>query len=350
MVIYMNLWRRLSLRTQILIFFVATTLITIVLTGIAMFYSIGSIFEIEEVNKVVMENDVILMLWIVGSILLVVTISAGTYFANNITTPLKKLEKSMDSLENYKNNIGDFQNLDGNLEIESLSSHFIDMTKNINRLMNENSEKEKALRISELKTLHSQINPHFIYNTIDTIVWLAEFGNNEKVVDVSKAMAKFFRLSLRGGSEFTTVRDELEHVRQYLYIQKERYQEKLDYEINFEEEILDVNIPKIILQPLVENSIYHGIRRKKGNGRIVINANKDGDKLILSVSDNGNGFDSSVLVKRSEELRLGGVGLNNIDERIKLYYGDGFGIKIDNSLNEGAKVEIILGNFIYQKF
>jgi two-component system sensor histidine kinase YesM len=214
------------------------------------------------------------------------------------------------------------------------------MLQKIGILMNEIKEKEESIRASELKVLHSQINPHFIYNTLDTIVWMAEMGNAEKVVDISKAMASFFRLSLRGGSELTTIREELNHVRQYLIIQKERYMDKLSFEIIMDDEIADISIPKIILQPLAENAIYHGIRFLTGNGMIKIKAEKIKNEIILTVEDNGVGFDIGKPYKKENSSRLGGVGLQNVDERIHLYYGQGSGLDIFSEIGIGTKVTV----------
>jgi two-component system, sensor histidine kinase YesM len=291
-----------------------------------------------------MQNDIVLALFIMGSILLIITLYGSVIFAASVSKPIRQLEKIMKEVENGRFDL-DFHIL-GSAEVQHLSQHFKSMVRQIQKLMDEIKTKEKTLRISELKTLHSQINPHFLYNTLDTIVWLAELGSYEQVVSVSKAMANFFRLSLRGGSEFTTVREELEHVRQYLVIEKERYQDKLSYEIFADESLYEINIPKIILQPIVENAIDHGIRKLPNNGMIRIEALKTDTGIQFYVEDNGVGFDSAVPIKREESKRLGGVGLQNVDERIKLYYGQSFGIKIESFLGKGTKIVIELGTTI----
>lgn len=352
-----KIWKKLTLKNQILIFFAIAVVIIVFFVGLTLFYSIAGIFENESVKKVIMEKDVVLMLWIISSVLIVIAFVGGSFFANSITRPLKKLETTMSHFD--ENTLNNSILIEGSYEINELSNHFQKMIGSINLLMDENHKKEKELRLSELKTLHSQINPHFIYNTLDTIIWLSELGDTEKVVLVTKAMARFFRLSLRGGSEFTTIREELEHVKQYLLIQKQRYQEKLEYEIDYEEDILDIEIPKIILQPLVENSIYHGIRNIQKGGVIKISAKTssvsistlsekiNNIKIIeLTVKDNGKGFDTSVEMKKANEVRLGGVGLLNVDKRIKLYYGDEFGLKVESAPNKGSLVTIILSNVL----
>jgi len=211
----------------------------------------------------------------------------------------------------------------------------------IRSLLAEIMEKEKFLRSYELRALHSQINPHFLYNTLDTIVWMAEFKDSEKVIAITKALAKFFRLSLGDGAETTSVGDEIDHVRQYLFIQKERYENKLDYEIEVNESILDAVIPKIILQPIVENAIYHGIRPLKSGGMVKIEAYPNNEDVIFKISDNGIGFDTAKLPEfKHNGLRLGGVGFNNVDKRVRLYYGEGYGLSLISYPGEGTEVMI----------
>lgn len=260
-----------------------------------------------------MQRDMVVALWILGGLILAAAFAASSLFAGRVSNPV--------------------------------------MAK-INSLMDEVREKEKSLRISELKTLYNQINPHFIYNTLDTIVWLAEFGHTERVVAVSKAMARFFRLSLRGGSELTTVREELDHARQYLLIQKERYQDKLNYEITADESMMDLSIPKILLQPVIENAINHGIRKIPGDGLVRIRAFHGKDSLIFTVEDNGPGFTDTDAVKQESPRGLGGssgVGLKNVAERIALYYGPEYGLSFENRPDGGARVTLKLGAVLKEK-
>lgn len=180
-------------------------------------------------------------------------------------------------------------------EVKSLALHYNQMLSKIRMLMSDVSKQEKAIKAYELNVLHSQINPHFLYNTLDTIVWMAEFGNSDKVVEVTKSLARFFRLSLSGGSEVTTISAEVDHARQYLFIQKERYKDKLTYHIEFDDSLAEIKIPKIILQPIVENAIYHGIRNKDGGGEITIKVTEHDDDIVFYIKDNGVGFDISKL-------------------------------------------------------
>ena len=256
-----------------------------------------------------MQRDIVLAIWLLGFTLLVLSLAASSWLATRIARPVEALVR----------------------------------------------KQERDIRAQELRVLNGQINPHFLYNTLDTIVWLSETGKNDRVVDVSKAMARFYRLSLRGGSERTTVREELDHVRQYLLIQKERYGDTLEFSIQTDETVLDATIPKILLQPLVENAIYHGIRKNANGGKIVVEARRvregasqEGTRaaagdILLSVTDNGPGFDASVPVVRDDlSPRLSGIGLHNIDERLRLVYGGQTSLHIDTAEGKGTRVTVCL--------
>lgn len=274
-----------------------------------------------------------------GGLLFCAVLLSGLLFTRRLSTPMNDLEHGMSEIEKLaeislrKNSF---------YEVELLTENYNRMVRRIRELMTDISEKEKNLRHAELSALISQINPHFLYNTLDTIIWMAEFNDSTKVIALTKSLAAFFRLSLNGGRELVTVADELEHVRQYLYIQKERYEEKLNYKINVDEDLLDYTVPKIILQPIVENSIYHGIKPLEGPGWITVDAKEENEYLVFIITDNGVGFDPSVSADRVSS-RLGSVGLSNVDERLKLYYGGNCGVKIQSAPGEGCTVRLLLG-------
>ena len=237
--------------------------------------------------------------------------------------PLINLEKHMQESETT---LSEFQlKEDTGYEINNLIEHFNAMIRKI-----------KYLREYEIKALHSQINPHFLYNTLDTIIWMAEFKDEKKVIAITKALANFFRISLSNGNEMILLKDEIKHVQEYLFIQKQRYEDKLSYFFNVDETLLSAEVPKIIIQPVVENSIYHGIKNIPGNGLIEIDVYKKDDSINISVKDNGIGFKKSKNFKKS---KIGGVGIQNVDKRIKFYYGKKYGIFISKP-NEGAEVII----------
>ena len=246
-----------------------------------------------------------------------------------ITKILKPLIKLENHMQKFENNLSEF-NLSEKTgyEIQNLVEHFNIMVKKI-----------KYLREYEIKALHSQINPHFLYNTLDTIIWMAEFEDNEKVINITKSLANFFRLSLSNGHEKTPLKDEIMHTKEYLFIQKQRYEDKLSYFFNIEDEsLLSIEVPKIIIQPIVENSIYHGIKNLSGNGIITIDVYRKNSTINISVKDNGIGFEKAKQFKKS---KTGGVGTQNVDKRIKFYYGKNYGVFINkDNKTEGAEVII----------
>ena len=209
-------------------------------------------------------------------------------------------------------------------------------------------EEQKQLRKAEFELLQAQINPHFLYNTLDAIVWSAEAGNQKQVVSMVGSLSEFFRASLNKGKEIVTIREELQHVTSYLEIQQVRYQDILTYEINVARDIFDYSIPKITIQPLVENALYHGIKNRRGGGKITITGMESKDELIIQVSDDGAGMDE----KRLEEVRRGIVrneadntviyGLYNVNQRIRLNFGDEYGLTIGSVLGKGTNVVIHL--------
>ena len=298
---------------------------------------VSTLSELAKIKRNLIETIIF-----VGIFLMVIIIYSGIYFANRITRPIAMLEKSMQGVEDGLYKIETSEN--AAQEVQNLSINFNNMIEKIKKLMNEIKENEEHLRKSEINALHSQINPHFLYNTLDSIVWMAELNEGEKVVDMTKALAQFFRLSLNAGSDITTVAKEFLHVKQYLYIQKIRYSNKLHYELNLDPTIGEIEILKIILQPIVENAIYHGIRNKDVGGTIKISGEKVGSCIQFIVSDDGVGFDISNLTKstNNEKLKLGGVGIKNVDSRIKLFYGQEYGVDVISEIGKGTKVIIKL--------
>jgi len=289
-------------------------------------YGVASLDGLNAIRRQLIETIIL-----IGMISVIAMFLSGIWIAGRITNPIKDLENAMTDLEQGLT----FIEVDskGCNEAISLAQHYNHMVHRIKDLM-------KDIRSYELNVLHSQINPHFLYNTLDTIVWMAEFGDSEKVIYITKALAQFFRLSLSGGSETTTIGNEMDHVRQYLKIQKERYDEQLNYVIEDLESVASVSIPKIILQPIVENSIYHGIRDLDHPGHIVITLEEQGEDILFTITDDGVGFDPEVedTSVADKEIKLGGVGVKNVDQRLKLTYGDAYGLVIESVPGEGTKV------------
>ncbi len=292
-------------------------------------------------------NQLIHSFVFVGLGLLLLIIVVSPLIAKSITRPIYRLEQAMQKMKTGSLEVSVPET--GVTEVQGLAQHFNTIVSELQRLMLEIEGKEKALHAYELSVLHSQINPHFLYNTLNTIVWMAEFDDSERVISTTKALAKFFQLSLSGGNELTTIENEINHVTQYLIIQKERYGEKLHYRIYFDPALSEKVIPKIILQPLVENAIYHGIREKGGPGLLEITCSRTEDGNIkFVVKDDGVGFDLNVRGHASGDgqssslPKLGGVGINNVDGRLKLYYGTEYGITMQSALGKGTTITIVI--------
>jgi len=209
-------------------------------------------------------------------------------------------------------------------------------------------EEQKQLRKAEFDLLQSQINPHFLYNTLDAIIWSAEAGNQKQVVNMVGNLSDFFRLSLNKGKEIVFVREELQHVRSYLEIQKIRYQDILHFDIQVPESILGYRIPKLSVQPVVENALYHGIKNKRGGGKIIVTGEEKEDFYSITVEDDGKGMSQDRLREIRKAIQEGlpdqnvVYGLYNVNERIRLNYGEGYGIHIESIPEQGTRVVIRL--------
>ena len=224
-----------------------------------------------------------------------------------------------------------------------------DMTEEIGILVDDIRKKQENLRIIENRLLQEQINPHFLYNTLDAIVWLAEEKKSAEVVKMVTSLSDFFRTTLSKGHDYITVKEERTHIESYLEIQQFRYQDILDYEIQMDEEIYGYIIPKLTLQPLVENALYHGIKNKRGKGKILITGKKQGDKIIFQVIDNGKGMTEEELNSLRKKMagtdtgdEAKGFGVSNVNQRIKYYYGGEYGVFFESKENEGTNATIII--------
>ena len=210
------------------------------------------------------------------------------------------------------------------------------------------TREQKQLRKAEFELLQAQINPHFLYNTLDAIVWSAEAGNQKQVVKMVGSLSEFFRSSLNKGKELVTVREELSHVRSYLEIQQIRYQDILSYDIEVPEELFENEIPKITVQPIIENALYHGIKNRRGGGKITVTGTDGDTDYSIIVMDGGMGMTTERLEEIRKELtdKESGegkiYGLYNVNERIRLFYGDEYGISIESEYEKGTTVTIRL--------
>lgn len=237
-------------------------------------------------------------------------------------------------------------------EIEELDEGINKMARKISALL-ENVRQEKEMQhLTELQLIQAQVNPHFLYNTLDTIVWLIEGGMTDDAVEMISSLSIFFRTSLSKGNDIIPLSEEERHTLSYLEIQQYRYRDILEFEINIPKELSGIPVPKLSIQPLAENALYHGIKNRRGKGKILIEGREEEDTLVLTVSDNGQGMTPERLHEVQEAIRTGeraGFGLAAVAERIALYYGPGYGMKIFSEKGKGTTVEIRLGKNIQPK-
>ena len=231
-------------------------------------------------------------------------------------------------------------------ELRNLTTQVNTMADRLEEMMELSVQDARKLRKAELRTLQAQINPHFLYNTLDAIVWKAEAGEKDEVIQLTSALSDFFRISLSSGADWIPISQEKKHIEGYLTIQQTRYRDILRYEIDIPDEIGDYFILKLLLQPLVENAIYHGIKIKRGGGIIKVSGRLEEDRLVFSVEDTGCGMTKEQLANLNERMSKGqpsvsegsgGFGLVNVNLRIRLYYNQTEGLKIESN-EEGTKV------------
>ncbi|EID31236.1 cache domain / HAMP domain / histidine kinase / GHKL domain multi-domain protein [Streptococcus mitis SK579] len=253
--------------------------------------------------------------------------------------PLNDLRETMLKIASGNQNLRAKET--GAHELREVTRQFNAMLDQIDQLMAAIRRQEETTRQYELQALSSQINPHFLYNTLDTIIWMAEFQDSQRVVQVTKSLATYFRLALNQGKDLISLSDEINHVRQYLFIQKQRYGDKLEYEIEENPDFDHLVLPKLVLQPLVENALYHGIKEKEGQGHIKLSVQKQDSGLVIYIEDDGVGFQDAGDSSQSQ-LKRGGVGLQNVDQRLKLHFGEHYQMKIDSAPSKGTTVEIYI--------
>ncbi len=287
------------------------------------------------------------LILVLSVFLILLSIPVANIIAKRLTLPIRRLEQEMKKVQE-----GDFDispPSGGSAEVQSLSSSFMLMVSRTEELMKRIKTTEAVKRQRELDALQAKINPHFLYNTLDSVIWMAETGDNEGVVRMVSSLARLFRISIAKGRDIITLREELQHVRSYMDIQSMRYKDKFTYSITLPDELQEAPVIKLIIQPIVENSIYHGIKMLQDEGRIDIEAHSDGSTLWIRVSDNGVGMTDerlrSILDRSADHQHKeggNGIGMLNIDERIKLTYGEEYGLEIESELDAGTTVTVKL--------
>lgn len=302
-----------------------------------MMYGVGS-----GENLLILQARLLRTLFIAILITIILVMMISGIISQILSNPIIKLTQIMMNADKTWEHIGVEKN--ASFEVNSLAKEYNHLIDRIKLLTENIAKKESDRREFELRALQSQINPHFLYNTLDTILWLAELGQTEEVVNVTSSLGKMLRISLKTGKDFIPLEIELAHTISYLNIQKVRYDDLLQYEISGDETLNDYYIPKLIIQPLVENSIYHGIRGKKDKGHIKIHYYKDNTYLFIEISDDGVGFDIiGVDSNREKEANIsGGIGMNNVLSRIQILCGREYGFKIYSIINKGTQIIIKL--------
>ena len=301
------------------------------------------VFPLNENLKVI--NSLAYYSMLIALITLFIAEMLAIFFTSSIVKPISKLKRLMKKTE--EGNFDVVFNSKHNDEIGELGSAFNNMVREIKNLISLVQIEGKKKRKAEISILHAQIKPHFIYNTLDTIQWMAEEHDAKDIVDIVGSLTNLLRIGLSAGAEIIKISQEIKHVESYLLIQKIRYEDKLNYEIDIKEELLDFSVVKLILQPLVENAIYHGIKEKRGSGYIKISGEIKNEKIHVTIEDNGIGIRKEKLIEINEMLRsktsssaVVGYGIFNVNEKIKLTYGEEFGLEYHSIYGQGTTVEL----------
>ena len=278
-------------------------------------------------------------------ILVIVALLFSRFMARSITLPIQKLRDSMKKVQEGDFSVSDVV-VDSKNEIGSLTKSFDVMTHRIHELMEQNVHEQEEKRKSELKALQSQINPYFLYNTLDSIIWMAEGKKNEEVVLMTASLARLLRQSISNEDEVVPIANEVEYARGYLTIQKMRYKDKLEFQIEVDSSILYIPLIKLVLQPIIENAIYHGLKYKESKGLLIVKGFMKDGNAVLQVIDDGVGMDEETLAhiydKHKVNYHSNGVGVYNVQKRLKLYYGEDYGITYTSELGKGTTATITI--------
>ena len=300
---------------------------------------VGVSYVDELVTSSLWENFWLLAL--AAAAILLAALVSSIVISRALSRPLKGLSRAMRLFEKNADTFT-YAPVGGAREVQELSESFGHMVVKIQHLMETVRREEINLRKTELKALQAQINPHFLYNTLDSIAWMCEQGRNDEAVQMVNALAQLFRISISRGHELIPIRSELRHAESYLKIQKHRYKNQFSYRFDVDESCLDFLCNKITLQPIIENAIYHGINGLVDEGEIVITLRADGSDVVFTVADNGVGMEEEQIqaILRKERSDHTGIGIKNVNDRLKIYFGEGYGITIDSEPDVGTTVTI----------
>ena len=282
---------------------------------------------------------------LISALLMIVALLFSRFLAKSLTYPLQRLRDSMSRVQEGHFDGADVE-IDSENEIGSLTKSFNVMTHRIQDLMEQNVKEQEAKRKSELKALQSQINPHFLYNTLDSIIWMAEGKKYEDVVLMTASLARLLRQSISNEDETVLIGQEIQYVKSYLTIQKMRYKDKLEFEINVDPSINSVHIVKLVLQPIVENAIYHGLKYKESKGMLTVNGYQKDENAVIEIADDGVGMDAETLnrifEKHKVNYRSNGVGVYNVQRRLSMYYGKEYGLSYKSEKGKGTTVTVVI--------
>ena len=316
-----------------------TVIYSVASVGESGWRAVGVSYVDELVNRNV--NDMIrLSLWL-AVVVLAVAVLTSWLLSRLIGKPLRGLASAMESFESDADHFT-YRPVGGTREVQELSDSFEHMVLRIQELMTTVREEEVNLRKTELKALQAQINPHFLYNTLDSIAWMCEQGRNADAVKMVHALARLFRISISRGNELIPIAKELEHAESYLQIQMYRYKNQFTYTFDVDPDCLGYYCNKITLQPIIENSINHGLDLMVDEGRIDVRVRFDGDDIVFSVQDNGVGMSPEQLeaIMQHGPTDRTGIGIKNVNDRLKIYFGRSYGLSITSEPDVGTCVEI----------
>ena len=298
--------------------------------------------KVETANLTKETSSFILMLTSLLVLFTLITIVVCIYLSRSITKPISNLNETMQKASSNLQIVADKSDIE---EINSLSYSFNQLIQKIDNLLKQIKEDAKLQRQSEIKVLQAQINPHFLYNTLDALNWKALQHQDAEMTTLIRSLCDFYRISLSNGDEFIPIKDEIKHVECYLKIQSIRFKNQFTYDLEVEPHLLSMYCLKILLQPLIENAITHGLRPLDHPGEIHIRIFTQENNIIMTVEDNGVGMSDQMLDEVKNGLSnqaLHKYGLYNINQRIRLTYGETYGIHIQSQLNSGTKVTVTI--------
>ncbi|MBQ9663150.1 MAG: sensor histidine kinase [Oscillospiraceae bacterium] len=282
------------------------------------------------------------VLLLLAGLVLLAALVVSVVLSATLSHPLRDLESAMEAFEADADGFRYAPPRSGVREVRHLSASFHELVLKVQQLMKTVRDEEINLRKTELRALQAQINPHFLYNTLDSISWMCEQGKNAEAVEMVNALARLFRISISRGHELIPIRSELQHAESYLEIQAHRYKNQFTWAIDAEEPCLDYLCHKITLQPIIENAIYHGINGLVDDGEIRVSVREEGNDILFTVEDNGSGMTDEQIaaIMQKEQSDRAGIGIKNVNDRLQIYFGSAYGIRIESRPDEGTTVSI----------